>query len=397
MFLFGYFFYLATPLIVGYTGVFTGLPGVDLFQEVFGRMPPSQVDTYLIVAASWLPAFFAGDFIFRLLYPVGIQPRRFERDALSGSLWLVSILLLLVLLAFTYLARGSILGGYASYDIGARGKLSTLLMVVSFFLVYDRITNQSHSILLPLIAVLTSLLLLSMGGRMYAFQFFVVLLVYKTSLSGKPWSMGKVLFFMLVAFVIGGALGAWRMGLRPDVGLGLYSFFAEPAFTWFSVMTYLSNNDVSAFHWPGNYLSSFLNLVPNTLFSVRPYLVSLESMAVGYRNPLGADSIWTNLVINFGSVGSVFFMFGTGFILAALKRMAFQRRFWAAYYLMVCGIIPFQFFRDGFYILHKQILFNFLLFPAVVLLILRLMLFLQQAWMRKTAADINARTDPAGF
>jgi hypothetical protein len=138
-----------------------------------------------------------------------------------------------------------------------------------------------------------------------------------------------------------------------------------------------------AFSWPGNFLSSFLNLVPNTLLTVKPYLVSLESMAKGYQNPLGADSIWTNLVINFGSIGSAVFMFCTGGLFALLKQMAGYRRFWAVYYLMVCGVIPFQFFRDGFYLLHKQLLFNFLLFPAAVLLMLRLLLLLQQGWLRQ--------------
>jgi hypothetical protein len=383
MFLFGYFFYLATPVFVGYTKVFADLPGVDLYLAFFDQVPREQLQTYFIITASWLPAFFAGDLVVRLFSPLRARPVRFRQDGQSRSLWLIAIVLSLAFLAFAYLSRASLFGGYASYDIAARGKLSTLLMVLTFFLMYDRVTDQSHSFLIPLLTLLTAVLLLSMGGRMYVFQVFIVILVYKTSLAKRKWGAGRLILFLLSGFVLGAILGAWRMGLRPDALLGVYSFLAEPAFTWFSVMTYLSNNDLVAFSWPGNFLSSFLNLVPNTLLTVKPYLVSLESMARGYQNPLGADSIWTNLVINFGSIGSAVFMFCTGGLFALLKQMAGYRRFWAVYYLMVCGVIPFQFFRDGFYLLHKQLLFNFLLFPAAVLLMLRLLLLLQQGWLRQ--------------
>jgi uncharacterized membrane protein len=296
-------------------------------------------------------------------------------------------MLFCVMILFAFLARHSLLGGYASYDVGARGKLSTLLMIASFFWIYDRVTNQRHSFLLSVVIGLTALMLLSMGGRMYVFHLVIVIVVFKTSLSSRQWGLGKVALFLMVGMIAGSVVGLLRMGVQPGFWFGLYSFFAEPAFTWFSVMTYLSNNEVAAFQWPANFFSSFLNLVPNTILKVKPYLVSLESMADGYRNPLGADSIWTNLVINFGSVGSVIFIFMTGGLLALLKKMAGLKRFWAAYYLMVCGMIPFQFFRDGFYILNKQLFFNFLLFPLLVLLLLRLMLVVRRTLNQKPAID----------
>jgi uncharacterized membrane protein len=378
LFLFGYFFYLGSPVIVGYSEAFTGLPGVDIFQEAFASLPDTQVKIYLMVSACWLPAFFAGDWLVANLARGFPPPRRFPPDSSSRSLWIVAMTLFGVMLIFAFLARQSLLGGYASYDVGARGKLSTLLMIASFFWVYDRVTNQRHNMLLSVVIGATALMLLSMGGRMYVFHLFMVIVVFKTSLSERRWGLHKVVLFLMLGVVAGSVVGLLRMGVKPGFWFGMYSFFAEPAFTWFSVMTYLSNNEVSAFQWPANFFSSFLNLVPNTIFKVKPYLVSLESMADGYRNPLGADSLWTNLVINFGSIGSIFFVFMTGALLAFLKKMAGLRRFWAAYYLMVCGMIPFQFFRDGFYILHKQLLFNFLLFPALVLILLQLLVFLRK-------------------
>ena len=100
-------------------------------------------------------------------------------------------------------------------------------------------------------------------------------------------------------------------------------------------------------------------------------MVSTQGMGYVYQNPLGADSVWSTFVINFGSVGSFFFIFCTGFMLNFLRHLSENNRFWAAYYILVCGMLPFQFFRDGFYIINKQLFFNFLLLPALILIVLK--------------------------
>ncbi|MBC7850755.1 MAG: oligosaccharide repeat unit polymerase, partial [Chitinophagaceae bacterium] len=273
------------------------------------------------------------------------------------------------------LARNSLFGGYGSYDIGARGKLSTLLIIFNFFLLYQLVSKQKLSMFLVAGTILGCLFLLSMGGRMYVFQTFVVLLVFKTSFSQARWKTGKLLIFIFSGLLIGAAFGLWRMGSSLGVEKAAYSFFAEPTFTWFSTISYLSSNEVPLLSFPSNFITSFLNLVPNTFFSFKPYIVSTASMVNDYQNPLGADSVWSTFVINFGSLGSCIFLCVTGFILNYLRHLSAQSRFMAVYYIMVCGMLPFQFFRDGFYILNKQLFFNFLLLPAILLGVTNLVLF----------------------
>lgn len=381
LFLFGYIFYLFTPYIVGKSNWFDGYPGIDLFQGVFNLIPDKQIGIYLIVTLAWLPAFYLGHFLFEKLNMSKVGLQKFNSSELSLSIPVITPVFIFILFLFAFLARNSLLGGYSSYDVGARGKMSTLLVLFNFFMIYQLVSRQKISYLFIAGIVMTAFLLLSMGGRMYVFETFIIMLIYKTSFSVRSWSKGQIFLFGFVCFIIGSAFGLWRMGSSLGLEAAAYSFFAEPTFTWFSTISFLTSNEIQFFNWPSNFLTSFLNLIPNTIISLKPYIVSLERMAVGYKNPLGADSAWSTFVINFGSVGSCFFILFTGFMLNYLRYKSTQSRFWATYYIMVCGMIPFQFFRDGFYILNKQLFFNFLLLPCFILLLLKTMLYLQKRWI----------------
>jgi hypothetical protein len=381
LFFFGYVFYLFTPYLIGVTDVFHGFPGMELYQGFFKRIPEGKLITYAQITFLWLPSFYLGHLCFKFLKPYKQSLLCFTETPADKGLPYVSLLLLFVLLLFTYISRNSIFGGYDSYDIGARGKMSTLLVVFNFFLAYQLITRQRMSVLLVIGTITTALLLLTMGGRMYAMQTFLIFLIYKTSFAKKRFTTLQIIVVSVLGFFIAGFIGIHRLGASFSIDRAAYSFLAEPAFTWFSTSTYLISNDIPLFNVPQNFLTSFLNLVPNTFFSLQPYVVSTHAMAVNYESPLGADSIWTNIVINFGSVGSFFFLFITGFMLNFLRHLSEKNRFAAVYYIMVCSILPFQFFRDGFYILNKQLFFNFLILPGMVLLVLK---FLQYTLRRLT-------------
>jgi hypothetical protein len=378
LFLFGYLFYFLTPYLVGVNNLFPGFPGMELYQGFFQLIPEDKLVTYAWITLSWLPAFFMGHFCYKLLVPAKRSLQQFPATAASYGVSYVALLLWGVLLLFAWLGRHSLFGGYGSYDVGARGKISTLLVIFNFFLLYQLVSRQKVSWLLVSGALLTSFLLLSMGGRMYVFQTFIILLVYKTSFAANRWKARHIITFAFAGFIIGSSFGLWRMNSSFGLDKAAYSLLAEPTFTWFSTSTFLINNDIPVINMPLNFLTSFLNLVPNTVVSLKPYIVSAQGMGYEYQNPLGADSVWSTFVINFGSVGSFFFIFATGFMLCFLRHLSENNRFWAVYYILVCGMLPFQFFRDGFYIINKQLFFNFLLFPALILLLLKTIIYLQR-------------------
>ena len=360
---------------MGTTEIFNGLPGIDLYRSAFKLVPDSKLFQYLLISFLWLPSFFLGHFLFGILAKKKASIELFPPSISTYSVSYIGVLLFLVLLLFAYLGRQSLFGGYGSYDIGARGKMSTLLMVYNFFLLYQLISLQRISLLMIIGTALCCLFLLSMGGRMYVFHTFIIILIYKTSFSEKRWKLSNLFLFGLLGLFIASVFGLWRMGSSVGLENAAYSLMAEPAFTWFSTISYMVSNDIPYFNFPSNFLTSFLNLIPNTFFSLKPYIVSTASMVKDYQNPLGADSVWSTFVINFGSIGSSLFLFVTGFVLNFLKYKSYRSRFWGVYYIMVCGLLPFQFFRDGFYILNKQIVFNFLLLPALLLSVLNLFLY----------------------
>ncbi len=379
LFFFGFVFYLFTPYLAGVVDAFSGLPGMELYQGFFRQVPKAQLSAYCWISISWLAAFYLGHAVFGWIHPkkqaLFIFPSSYSSQAVN---WLAP-LLLLVLIIFTWISRNSLFGNYEVYDSGARGKMSSLLVVFNFFLLYQLLSRQRISILLVTGTVLTALLLLSMGGRMYVIQTFVIYLVFRSSFSMKRWKLRHIILFAIAALLTGSWVGIYRMGSSFNPVNASYSFFAEPVFTWFSTATFLIGNDIPLINFPWNFITSFFNLVPNSIVSLQPYVVSVQDMGYTYLNPLGADSIWTTVIINFGALGSFFFIFITGFMLHFLRSMSERRRFAAAYYILVCGILPFQFFRDGFYIINKQLFFNFLLLPAIILYCFKMLQYLQTA------------------
>lgn len=380
LFLLGYVFYFFTPCLVGLTNMFQGFPGIELYQGFFKLIPKEKLVSYMLITLSWLPAFFLGHFCFSLFKPYKRKLQFFPATATTRATSYVALFLLGILLVFAWLARNSLFAAYESYDIAARGKISSLLVVFNFFFLYQLISTQKLTYLLIIGIGITSFLLLTMGGRMYVMQTMIIYLVYKTSFATRRWKGYQIGVAALAGFLILSFVGVWRMGAGFSFDWASYSLMAEPVFTWFSTSSFLGSNEIPVINFPSNFLTSFFNLIPNSIVGLRPYVVSTQQMGYITANPLGAESVWSNIVINFGSVGSFFFIFLTGFILNFLRHLSESSRFGAVYYILVCGMLPFQFFRDGFFLMNKQLFFNFLFLPALILIILKTIIFLQTAY-----------------
>ncbi len=391
LFLFGFIFYLIFPVLIGTNDMFKGYPGMDLYQQYFSLIPSSKIIIYLLICFAWLVAFYAGHFLYKMLKPEKKELRLYNTGYADYGVHYIAAFLVLLLFIFSWLARSSIFGGYATYDIAARGKLSTLLIIFNFFILYQLVSRHKLSWYLIAGTAANCLLLLSMGGRMYVFQTLIVILVYKTSFAPRRWNLIKVSGLAIAGFFVGAVSGVWRMSTSFSLSKAGYSFFAEPVFTWISAGTFLTANKIPLINVPLNFITSFFNLIPNTFINLRQYVVSAQGMGYTYLSPLGADSVWSTYVINFGALGSVLFIFLTGFLLNFLRDLSTRSRFCAVYYIMVCGLLPFQFFRDGFYIINKQLFFNFLLFPAVLLYVIKLVKYLNTQYQGSHRRESSTR------
>ncbi len=372
LFLFGYLFYLFTPWVVGNLGSFAGYPGMDLFHGFYKLIPPNQLFLYLLITLSWLVAFYLGHFTFKIIKPFKKKLILFPSNYLSEHIKYIALFLIIVLAYFAFMGRNSIVTRYDLYDAGPRGKISTLLIIFNFFLLYQLLSKQKLSATLAIGTACTAILLLIMGGRIYVMQTFIVILVYKTSFAQNRWKLYQIILVLFACFVVGSFVGVARMNAGFDFSKAQYSLLAEPVFTWFSTSTFLINNQIPLINFPSNFLTSFLNLIPNSVINVKKFIVSTRNMGFYYVNPLGADSVWSTIIINFGALGSFVFIYLTGFILNFLRHLTEDNHFAAVYYISICGMLPFQIFRDGFFIINKQLFFNFLLFPLIIFFMVKL-------------------------
>ena len=384
LFLLGYVFYLWIPYWLGAGNAFSDYPGVALFQKYFQRIAAVKIHSYTIITLSWLPAFFLGHFAFKIITPYKRSLQLYPATVITHSVSYIGMLLCGIMVLFVYMSRGAILGSFDNYDVGPRGKLTTLMMVFNFFLLYQLVSRQKASIYLTTGTILTSLILLLSGGRLTPLQTFLAYLIYKTSFAERRWTLSRIAVFAVIGFFTGALVGMWRVRAGFSLEHAGFSLLAEPLFSWFSTCSFLATNEIPVINFPSNFITSFINLIPNTIVNVHQFVVPTSGMGFTYVNPFGADSIWTSLVINFGSVGSFFFMFFTGFLLTMLRHLSENSRFWAVYYILVCAMLPFEFFRTGFFILNKELFFNFLFLPLIIGVAMKIMLDMQNT--QKTPA-----------
>lgn len=376
LFLAGYLFYFVTPYIVGKANAFEGYVGIELYQGFFRMIPESKLNAYVWITLSWLVAFYGGHLCFKLIKPYKRSLQLYPADFQSRGVTYYAWLLLPVLALFAYVSRGSFSATYTMEGTDAKGKLASILVIFNFLLIYQLISKQRLSRLLFGATLLAAGLMLLTGGRLYTFQTIIILLLYKTSFSPKRWKIPQIGVVVCLGFLLATLTGLRRNGASFSLDRAAYSFFSEPIFTWISTSTFLMGNDIPWLNAPLNFLTSFFNMVPNSIVPLKQFVVSSHEH-YSFQTPLGAESVWSNVIINFGIIGSFLFMWITGFMLNLLRHLSEENHFWAAYYIMVCAMLPFQFFRDGFYIVNKQLFFNFLFLPLMMLFVLRCIRYAQ--------------------
>ena len=209
-----------------------------------------------------------------------------------------------------------------------------------------------------------SIVLLGLGTRMYVIIPIISIFIYlienkKISLKRLFTISGFVILFIL-------AVGIWRMGDK-DISIDalLYIGIAEPSLTWISAISLYDLNEIPLLLFPKQFLSSYINFLPSTLFPNKSELIA--SLPLKYDNPLGATSLYTSLIANFGLFGSFLAIFLFGFLLTFI-RLRWRTNYGRAYYYCICGIIPFQLFRDSVEIINKELFFTFLILPCLFIL-----------------------------
>lgn len=366
LFIIGFIYYLIIPLLIGISGYFSNMPAMDRWYADFHNIERLLLN-YIYIVLSYLVAFYIGGFSFRMLPKTKVLK---IKNMNSSKSYFVSIVILLVVFYLGFIKRSILFTGYETYGDSILGALGTINSVSTVLLIYLAINEQVSYIqykILLFAVVISSLLLLGLGSRMYILIPILSLLIFKFYYAKNLYKIKKLLPLLLFAIFFLLLIGAWRIGMKLDLQFIGYLFIAEPIFTWWSVASFLANNEIEIVAMPLNYITSFLNFLPSFLFDNKANLIIQINETYYYSSPLGADSIFVNVQGNFGFFIGFFFMFIVGFYYSIIEIMGKNNAFLRAYYIGICSILPFQFFRDNFGLLNKQIFWNMLVIPFIII------------------------------
>lgn len=360
LFTFGFIYYLIVPLIVVKFDLFEGFPGMEfLYDYNYHRF----CNIYLLSSLIVLISFFCGSYTASKIYSWNKQRLGNKRELIVLNVRRVVVLLAPVcFLGFFQIInnRNLLFQGYlVEQDISLTGTIATVQLYILFLTVYDLYT--SHIIIKPLYLLLVffSIILLGLGSRMYAIIPFVSLIIFK--FDNNKLKIRHILIVITTVIVLLLLVGLIRTGEEIEIEKMLYIGFAEPTFTWISIESMFQyNKHFDLFSIPYNYISTILNFIPTFLFPNKSEYI--EEISLIHDTPLGATNILVSLISNFGIIGSGIFMMMLGYILTFIRKRE-NSFFFKTFYICVCGVLPFQFFRDNFSIINKVVFMNFFLLP----------------------------------
>lgn len=369
LFLFGIIYYLIVPVLVIASRIWEDYPGIHILYSYYRG---EYMLGYLLLVLFVTIPFFVGAYL-PIYYYRGISRPIHQYIINSRGLLIISIPLLLYGQYVIFSNRANLFQGYQiEADAPYVGTLVTINMFFLFLFLYNKFGNYSKhtNIIITLILIELCVVVVSFGTRMYAMVTIVSILTYL--LDQKLVSLKKILLWLSIIIIFLLAVGIWRLGGDTNISFEQMIFIgiAEPTFTWISAISMYDLNELPFIAIPSNFVSSFINFIPLSLFPNKSELIS--ELSLNFDAPLGATSVLLSLLSNFGIIGSAIAIFCLGFLLSQV-RLHWKTAFGQTYYYCICGLIPFQLFRDEFGIVNKQLFSNFLLFPILIFLVHRVL------------------------
>ncbi len=365
LFLLGWTYYLALPLLLGHSGVFDSVSSLSLLGGYFDPQSPSWQALVLFCVLAPLAYLLGG--AWTPLRAGALAPT--VPDERRRGAWPLIPVYGALLALFTFQARSLLFTGYVeSVEVSLLGPLATLQMLVLFQYLFERTAERHTASAFGWLLLLNSGVLLSLGGRLYVLSALVALYF-------RWWNWGarsgaqqlRSLILLLGAPAVLVAVGMWRVGATDYSLVGFY-LVSESTFTSISGFTLFTGGQWSLLDMPGEFIAAFVNIVPSALWPGKAeWLIALTSASQNYESPFGAISIVASSVGNFGFLGALLFFFGVGAYMSTTGRTHRQPAR-IAHYSYLVGMLPFMFFRDPFQVQVKLVMTGFLLYWATVLL-----------------------------
>lgn len=309
-----------------------------------------------------------------------IGPTRWTRGASWPATFTMAACILLFV-ALTITVRGSLFSGYAADVLAddsvwaARAGMSSaysMFYVSMCVYIVRRRRKTSSAVRWALIVSFgfCSLILLSMGARLYVAMALLSLLALKSTLSnGIP--MRQLTAYLLSGVLLMGSVGVLRSGSVEGVQSIANNVMLEPLLTSISLYTLLTDN---APIWIGQvhmFLADFEAVLPSALFPNKSRLFDrLDTYGYSFASPVGGYHLYFSGLINFGYLGMVLIAVWAGYVLARVSRRPLEgpiRTSTLVTGAYLTGALTFTVFRDPFFIaIAKNVLINGVILPIVL-------------------------------
>lgn len=318
--------------------------------------------------------------------PPGIRRLRWT----SGASWPATLTITASFLLFTALSlavRDALFSGYDSdvlenslvWEVrGAMSSAYSMFYVALCLFILRRRHNMSRKIRFALILSFgfCSVILLSMGARLYVAMALLSLLSLKSVLSnGIPGR--QLLMYSFGGAILMGSVGVLRSGSLSGLESVLRNLVLEPLLTSISLYTLLNNN---ASIWIGQVhmvLADFQALLPSVLFPGKAGLFErLDTYGYRFEAPVGGYHLYFSGLINFGYLGMFLIAIWAGYVLARISRRPLVvkiRTSTLVTSIYLSGALAFTVFRDPFFIgVVKNVFFMAVILPVVLTSFMRL-------------------------
>jgi hypothetical protein len=260
-----------------------------------------------------------------------------------------------------YRNRNALFRGYLSeYGGSERGPLVSISLILFSLFVIVCMAGKKFNKTFCILYFIVAFLILSMGTRLYFLSMFLstisLIIMYGKGIKVKSFAL--LLVGLLVIF---SSIGLLRNKDSLSLNGIIFIFFGEPFFTSYSLFSFLTLNKLPLWNFPKELIISFFNIVPTYLIPNKSEIIdSMVDIPYQYVNPLGADSLFANCMINFGLIGSIFFVIIFSFMINYTKKII------PSSYIMILGFLSFTFFRDIFSVsLVKNIFQYSMLMPFI--------------------------------
>lgn len=380
----GFIFYWIMPITLGNTHYFKVYESsYPLWISIFNNIRDNTWVAYFLCCLLFYISFIAGDLFSRHICKDNLKKQYSFNKKMLNIFLIISIALAIFFAHPMY--QYLFIGYKKSTQIPALGSFTaaTILLLSLAFIYSAKVYEDSQSQLtfgktifnhFFVCYLFFAILLVSMGGRMIVISSLLMLILFYSVYFNRLRALYVIGSFFLIVIVSHFILLFREASLKELVNLEQYYnvngllvlLFSENYNVSFSLLDFLNKYDFPLLRFPIGLLSELITLIPSILLPTKSSFI-LRPDNYSVLSPAGGMNAFVSLLICFGIMGTVVFLFLLSFGLGWLKKNATLP--YLAIYIMASGWLGAFFFRDFQQTMIKEILEFSILVPLFITII----------------------------